>query len=74
MKPEDTPFPEILLQFVKSFGDQVEGHARTALTKDQKQVLDQFADGDSSSDERQQVISLLGRNEEAIEYLASRLK
>ena len=74
MNPAEDPFPEILLQFVESFDDQVRGHARTPLTEEQRLALDQLAGGEASQDKRNQLIPLLSDNDEAIEYLASKLK
>lgn len=74
MNPQDTNSPDILLQFVKSFGDQVEGHARKALSDEEKESLNQFAEGEVPPEKRAQMVELLSINEEAIEFLASRLK
>ena len=74
MSSQETPFPEILLQFAHSFGDQVEGHARQSLTDEEKQALKQFAEGEIPLEQRAQMVDLLSINEDAIEFLAARLK
>ncbi|MEP4077701.1 hypothetical protein [Haloferula sp.] len=74
MNPEDNQFPDILLKFAQSFGDQVEGHARKSLTDEEKQSLGQFAEGEISPEKRAKMVALLSSNEEAIEHLASLLK
>jgi len=74
MESNQDPFPEILLRFARSFGDDALGHAREPLSADERRALEELAAGGLSDEQRQSLISLLSRNEEAVEFLAQQLK
>ena len=63
----------MLQSFLESFGDEVHALGREELSAQEKRCLQQLVAGKLSEQERDELVSLLARNEQAMEFLAKEL-
>ena len=63
----------MLQHFLEAFGDEVHALGREELGSEEKQSLQELVAGKLSEQERNELVSLLASNEQAMEFLAKEL-
>jgi hypothetical protein len=69
-----SPDLKILSDFLGTFDQSAQAHARTDLTEDEKRDIGLLARGELSKERRESLVPLLAGNQNAIELLADLMK
>ena len=64
----------LLAQFLESLGPEVSGHASSTLTEEQSVLLNKFAEGKLSEEERDVLLPQIVGNEKALHELVKNLQ
>lgn len=64
----------ILTEFLKTLGPEISAHSCSALTEEQRTLIEKFASGSLSESEREEILPEILENEKALRQLVDAIQ